>query len=318
MKTTPPQSGVDETMLPQGLIIEIPTPLDHQRRLDHQGLVRLITRSVPAAEGLVLAGTRVGQGQLMEDHLWRELMEAGLEAAPRDMPLFLGLAGLDTRQTLERARWLAPRIQDRPAWGLDLPLYHHSNRGLPYWVERLARALQRELVLVNQPDAVRGRRGPGKRLNLMPSVLAKCSEGLAGVVHSGSLRVGIGYQRTLRQVPGARLYDGDELSFLGRPSHSGLFSATASLIPDDWRLVVNNSLGRASALSRAGKRRPLLEAAGRVRELAALTAGDPAAVMALLCHAVGLASSPNALAPAPDKEVVAAARRWAQGQGWFV
>jgi len=40
--------------------------------------------------------------------------------------------------------------------------------------------------------------------------------------------------------------------------------------------------------------------------------------MALLCHAVGLASSPNALVPAPDKEVVAAARRWAQGQGWFV
>jgi len=305
-------------MLPQGLLIEIPTPLDHQRRLDRQGLKRLLARSVPAAEGLVLAGTRVGQGHLMDDRLWHELMEAGLDGVPPEMPLFLGLAGLDSRQTLERARWLAPHLEKRPAWGLDLPLYHHSNRGLPYWVERLAQALERKVVLVNQPDAVRGRRGPGKRLNLMPSVLAKCSAGLAGVVHSGSLRVGIGFQRTLRQFSGARLYDGDELAFLGRPSRSGLVSATAALIPEDWRLVVDNSLGRGRAFARSEERASLLEAAARARELAALTAGDPAAVMALLCHAVGLASSPNALVPAPDKEVVAAARRWAQGQGWFV
>lgn len=301
---------------PQGLLIELPTPLGDNGGLDAAGLAKLVKRAARQAHALVAAGPRAGQGQRLGEELWREAVEVVLDAAPKSLPVMVGLTAASSKATLDRAKWLAGFSMGRRLWGLDLALYHHSNRGLPGWVDRLSGALSRPVILVNQPDQVRGRRGATHHLNLMPKVLAKCGDSLAGVIVSGSLKLGQGISRSLASRPAARLYEGDELSFLNRPASAGVLSAGAALLPEPWRVVIDSALGLAEdGLSGPRERRALISAAGRVRELAELMASHPAAVAAILAHGAGLIQSPFSVGPRIEAKVGQAALAWLERGG---
>lgn len=301
----------------RGLIIELLTPLTDEHDLDRPGLARLVAFAAPHAQALLVAGFCVGQGHLLQDGLWRATVEAALEAAPPGLPLLVGLTAASSDQTLARARWLGGLEAGRPCWGLDAALFHHSNRGLPGYVEQAAQALGAPLILANCPDLVRTHARAAKRLNIMPGVLAKCARGphLAGLVFSGPLRQGLANARALQAAPGAALYDGLEEAFLARPASAGLISAGAGLIPADWRLVVDRSLGLVSSPPggwAAADRRALLDAGARVRDLAGLMANHPAPVAALLARHLGLITGVATLTPPPIASVQNAVLLWAQ------
>ena len=297
---------------PSGLWVELLTPLTRERELDRDGLERLVARAAPQAAALVLAGPVAGQGPLLSYESWRALVEAGLETAPPQTSLIIGLTAPESLQTLERAAWLGERLRRRQVWGLDLALYHHSNRGLPGWGDSLAAALKRPIILINHPEAVRRRKAPTSRLNLVPSVLAKCAarDWLAGLVFAGGLRQGLALQQALAPAD-KPLYDGDELAFLARPARAGVMSAGACLLPGPWRLVVEYA---RKALPPGppgqGQRQALMEAARRVRDLAGLMANYPVSILAHLLHQAGLIASARCLAPEAD----ASARRALSGQ----
>ncbi len=299
---------------PKGLLIELPTPLTERGGLDERGLARLVRRAAPHAHALVAAGPAAGQGQRLGEELWRRAVEAVLAAAPPRLPLVVGVTAPSSRSTLARARWLAARAGGRALWGLDLALFHHSNRGLPAWVAELAGALGRPVLLANRPDEVRGRRSPGHHLNLMPKVVAKCGPELAGVVLAGSMKLSLGLSRALAGHPEARLYDGDELAFLSRPASAGVMSAGAAILPRAWRLVADHALGLGDQAG-PGERRELIGAAGQARELAELMASRPAAVAGLLAFEAGLTQSPRAAGPGADPAVRRAARAWLERAG---
>jgi dihydrodipicolinate synthase/N-acetylneuraminate lyase len=296
---------------PQGLLIELPTPLMDNGGLDGRGLAKLVKRAASLAHALVAAGPNAGQGQRLSDELWRQTVEAVLTAAPKPLPVMVGLTASTTKATLERARWLSGLAQERELWGLDLALYHHSNRGLPTWVDELAGALKRPVVLVSRADQVRGRRGATRHLSLMPKVLAKCGDSLAGVVVTGSLKLAQGMSRALTARPMARLYEGDELSFLSRPASAGVLSAGAALLPDAWRRLTDSALGLSDDnLIGPQERRSLISAANQARELAELMASQPSAVAGVLAHAAGLAASSRAAGPRAEAQVAEAALAW--------
>lgn len=301
---------------PQGLLVELPTPLLEDGGLDAAGLAKLAKIAARQAHALVAAGPNAGQGQRLSEELWQQAVQVVLEAAPKSLPVMVGLTAATSKATLARAHWLAGFSMGRELWGMDLALFHHSNRGLPSWVDKLAGALSRPIVLVNQPDQVRGRRGAVRHLNLMPKVLAKCGNGLAGVVHTGSIKQGQGLSRALSGRPMARLYEGDELSFLSRPASAGVMSAGAALLPKPWRMVVDSALGLTEdGLTGPKERRALISAAGKVRELAELMASHPAAVAAILAHASGLSQSPLAAGPKAETKVAGAALAWLERGG---
>lgn len=305
--------------LPRGLIGELLTPLQDPGRaatLDREGLTSLIEAARPACQGLLLAGPLLGQGQLLRPALWQQTVEAGLAAVPREMPLLVGLTAQTSQATLKRAQWLGSRLGGRPAWGLDLALYHHSNRGLPAYVQELAAALGRPVLLMNLPALVKEHSKGAKRANLMASVLAKCAAGeaLAGLVFSGPFRLGLSLQRALRQgagQPERAFYDGAEQAFLARPASWGVVSQGVGLIPRDWRLVAGQSLDGGQA-PQPRQRNRLLAAAGRVGRLAELLAPAPAAVAAYLAHRRGLIATPRTLAPPARAAHLAKVEAWAQ------
>ncbi len=309
---------------PRGLIAEVLTPLTdpgRAARLDGPGLTRLIARAYPHCQALLIAGPLCGQGPLLGKELWRRVLHTALEAVPPEMPLLAGLTASSSAETLERARWLARKGSGREVWGLDLALYHHSNRGLPAHLNELASALGRPVILMNHPGLVGGRGMGTKRSNLMASVLTKCaaSGALAGLVYSGGLRLGLGLQRALRQGPGQAepvFYDGDEAAFLARPAAGGVLSQGAGLLPADWALVAGQSLASGQAPP-PQERAELMAAAARVSRLAELLTPAPAGVAAHLAHRAGLIVASRALAPPPGVRALAAAESWAQ-ENWPV
>ncbi len=306
---------------PRGLISEVLTPLKDPGRavaLDPGGLANLLGATLPHAQGILLAGPILGQGPLLSQTLWPHTVEAGLALVPGDTPLLVGLTAATSAATLKRARWLGRRLAGRPAWGLDLALYHHSNRGLPAHVAEMAQALGGPVLLANQPELVKGRGKAAKRANIMASVLAKCAVGgaLAGLVYAGPFRQGVSLQRALRRGPGqseAAFYDYDETAFLARPASWGLVSQGSGLIPAQWQLLAGQS--RQDGQPEPRVRRQLISAATRAESLARVMAPAPAAIAAYLAHRQGLIASARTLADQARTAQLAAAETWA-AEAW--
>lgn len=306
---------------PHGLISEVLTPVKDPGRgaaLDTGGLANLLRAAAPHVDGILLTGPQLGQGPLLSQTLWQHTVEAGLAVLSPQTPLLVGLTAQTSQATLRRARWLGRRLAGRRAWGLDLALYHHSNRGLPDHVEDLAQALGRPVLLANLPALVKERDQAAKRANIMASVLAKCAAGgaLAGLVYAGPFKPGVSLQRALRRGPGQReaaFYDYDETVFLARPASWGLVSQGAGLIPQDWQLVATQSLAENQPQPEMRKR--LLSAAGRASRLAQVLAPAPPAIAAYLAHRQGLIASPRTLTAQTHTAQLAAAETWAQ-EAW--
>ena len=234
----------DSMSLPGGLLIELVTPLSPTGALDVTGLGRLVQWVAPWAAGVVAGSPGVGEALALPPAQRRELYVALLELLPPDLPLVFGITGATLAETLNLAQELEQTTSRcptaRPIFWLDLPLWWHSNRGLPQAYEQLNRVLQYPVVLVNHPHLIRGKPNPLKHVNIRTAVLKKLSRlpMIAGLIYQGELRRFLHYYAAAAARPEFKFFEADERRFLTRPGAGGLVSAGAQLFPETWREVV--------------------------------------------------------------------------------
>ncbi|MDD3581290.1 MAG: dihydrodipicolinate synthase family protein [Desulfobacca sp.] len=229
--------------LPAGLIIELVTPLTATGSLDAEGLGRLVDWVAPYAAGIVAGSPGLGEALGLPDSLRQELLSRLIELWPGPGPLFFGVTA-DTRektwdliQELEAAG--QSRYYDYQVYWLDLPLWYHSNRGLPAYYQQLLTAVKHPLVLLNQPDFIQRRSKPWKHPNLRTAVFKKLTAlpEIKGLIFRGEMSRFLNYHRAALSRPDFVLYEGNESRFLSRPGSHGLVSAGAQLFPAAWREV---------------------------------------------------------------------------------
>jgi hypothetical protein len=133
--TVPPPSP------PEGLIIDLVTPLTPSGRLDGEGLKTLLARVTPEADGILAASPGVGEALNLSWGVRRELFTQLLIAVGGRCPLIFGITGHSWEETRELGHMcqdecLSPNYPG-PVFLADLPLWYHSNRGLPQAYQNL-------------------------------------------------------------------------------------------------------------------------------------------------------------------------------------
>jgi dihydrodipicolinate synthase/N-acetylneuraminate lyase len=228
---------------PRGLIVDLVTPLHPDLSLDEASLGRLVERVVSQADGILADSPEVGEG-LGLSILTRKRLCAVLLAAVRGRaPIFFGITGASPEETLDLAHGVEAecrRVDYRgPVYLADLPLWYHSNRGLPLFYRRLLEEVPRPLVLLNMPELINRRAPYFKRRNIRTHVLKKLAAlpGVAGLIHQGEMRRFLNYHIAAALRPGLAFYEADEIAFLTRPGAWGVVSPGAQLFPSFWDLV---------------------------------------------------------------------------------
>ncbi|MGQ9920543.1 MAG: dihydrodipicolinate synthase family protein [Desulfobacca sp.] len=299
--------------LPEGLLIELVTPLTPTGALDSRGLSRLVQHVAPWAAALVAGTPGVGEALALPPSLRRELFAALLDLKPPHLPLLFGITGGSPTETHDLVRHLE-QAAGRTAAGvniywLDLSLWWHSNRGLPQALAELGRGLQHSLVLMNHPRLLRRKAQPWKHVNLRTAVLKKLAAvpQITGLIYHGDMRRFLHYYAAVAGRPEFMLYEADEQRFLTRPGARGLVSAGAQLAPQAWQEVVHaylfssqpNSQGTSSRLW--AQSQLLLS----LRELYQL---QPASVLKQGLHQLGILSYPTLWPSTPAAPAHAAGR----------
>jgi len=234
--------------LPEGLLIELVTPLTPTGALDVEGLARLVQRVAPWAAALVAGTPGVGEALELPPILRLELFAALVDLKPAQLPFLFGITGTTPAETLNFAQQLeieAGRVSTGAnIYWLDLPLWWHSNRGLPQALAELCHSLQHPLILVNHPHLIRGKAQTWKHVNIRTAVLKKLAglPGITGLVYHGEMRRFLHYYAAVAQRPEFMLYEADEHRFLTRPGARGLVSAGAQLAPKTWQEVAHACL----------------------------------------------------------------------------
>ncbi len=206
--------------LPEGLLIELATPLTPTGALDGPSLARLLARVVPAAAALVAGSPGVGEALELPRSLRLELFNALGENLPPNLPLFFSITGATPEDTQTLAAQLEEELKRqptlRPVYWVDLPLWWHSNRGLPQTYLNLSRGLSRPLVLMNHPHLIRGKTRPLKHVNLRTAVFKKLTglPGVAALIYQGEIRRFLHYYAAVAARPEFMLYEADEHRFL--------------------------------------------------------------------------------------------------------
>ena len=85
--------------LPQGLIVDLVTPLHPDLSLDEAGLGRLVDRVIPQADGILAGSPGVGEALELPAATRRRLLAAALTAVGGRAPLFLGITGHSLAET---------------------------------------------------------------------------------------------------------------------------------------------------------------------------------------------------------------------------
>ena len=233
--------------LPEGLLIELVTPLTPSGSLDQESLDRLLRHAAPWAAGLVVGSPGIGEALELPPALRLDLLAALLDLLPISLPLLFGITGSspeETRQLAQEMEKIAARQASRPIFWLDLPLWWHSNRGLPQAYGDLCRTLERPLVLMNYPHLIRGKGQPLKHVNIRTAVLKKLTRlpEIVGLVYRGDLRRFLHYYAAAAARPEFMLYEADEQRFLSQPGARGLVSVGAQLAPRQWQEVTHACL----------------------------------------------------------------------------
>ncbi len=283
--------------LPEGLLIELVTPLTPVGLLDRASLDRLVQRVSPWAAALVAGTPGLGEALELPPLVRQELFTALLESKPPTLPLFFGITGGSLEETLALAQQLERLLVPESAPGiywLDLPLWWHSNRGLPQAYARLSASLARPLVLLNQPHLVRSLAKPLKHLNIRTAVLKKLTNlaGVAGLIHHGELRRFLHYYAAAAARPDFMLYEGDERRFLTRPGARGVVSAGAQLLPQVWHQVAQACLSLSQGNGQ-GDAAALLDLSRHLLALQDCYHLQPAPLLKLGLHELGILTHPN-------------------------
>lgn len=288
----------DMPPLPEGLLIELVTPLTPVGVLDRASLARLVEHVSPWAAALVAGTPGLGEALELPPLVRQELFTALLESKPPTLPLFFGVTGGSLDETLALAqqleRLLAPEAARDIFW-LDLPLWWHSNRGLPQAYAQLSASLARPLVLLNQPHLIRGLAKPLKHLNIRTAVLKKLTNlaGVAGLVYHGELRRFLHYYAAAAARPDFMLYEGDERRFLTRPGARGVVSAGGQLLPQVWHQVAQACLFPSQGNGQGEAAAALLAMSRQLLALHDCYHLQPASLLKQGLHQLGILAHPT-------------------------
>ncbi len=290
---------------PRGLIVELVTPLHPDLSLDEASLGRLLARVSSQADGILAGSPDVGEALELPGSTRRRLVAALLAAVRGRVPLFFGITG----PSLEETRSLALAVHEEcrrlgyrgPVYLADLPLWYHSNRGLPQAYRELLAEVPRPLVLLNQPQLI-NRRAPWlKRRNLRTHVFKKLAvlPGVAALIHQGELRRFLHYHAAAAARPGFAFYEADEENFLTRPGAWGVVSPGAQLFPAFWSLVTRVCLHPEEIAQDPELRLETWNLSHRLQKLARAWRLSPAALLKRALQAQGLLDSATLAAGTP-------------------
>ncbi len=228
---------------PRGLIVEVPTLLDAQGRIDREATLKILNGLRERADGLLLCGPEVGLGPDLETDKRAEILS--LIAAETKLPLMAFITYPTRRESAECAEVLTAA---NPGLTLvDAPLLARSNRDVLNWLDYLGQRFDRPLVLYNHPGLAERVPSQTKRRNIRTAVLKRAAmenPHLAGLIFKGGFKRLLNYHQSVRGKPGFPIYDAQELRFLDRPSTSGVVSVGANLLPAVWARVVRAALHR--------------------------------------------------------------------------
>ncbi len=289
---------------PAGLIIELATPLTGEGKLDRASLARLVARAAPAADGLLAGGPGAGEALELPGKTRLELLSCLLPLVAGRVPLFFGITGATAAETRELAgavqAELGRQAYPGPVFLADLPLWYHSNRGLPLAYQGLLKEVPRPLVVFNLPLLVRRRAPVFKHRNLRTQVFKKLTAlpQVVGLIYQGEMRRFLNYHHAAGARPGFAFYEADEAHFLTRPGTWGVVAAGAQLFPAAWQRATRACLHPEEAADPRNLAE-LWEVSRRLLELAQLCQAAPVALLKTGLAAQGVLASSQTAAATP-------------------
>ncbi len=287
---------------PRGLIFELATPLHPDGALDEVSLGRLVERVISQADGILGGSPDVGEALELSGPTRRRLCAALLTAVAGRVPLLFGITGHTEEETQE----LAAAVQEecrRLAYGglvflVDLPLWYHSNRGLPQACQRLLEGVPQPLILLNLPRLISRRAPLFKCRNIRTHVFQKLAAlpAVVGLIHLGDMHRFLNYHGAAARRPEFAFYEGDEANFLARPGAWGVVSPGAQLFPAFWSLITRVCLHPEEADRDPELRMETWNLSQRLQQLSRAYRLHPAALLKGALTAQGIFNS-AALAP---------------------
>ncbi|MEW6386942.1 MAG: dihydrodipicolinate synthase family protein [Thermodesulfobacteriota bacterium] len=290
---------------PEGLVIELVTPLTASGELDTQGLERLVERVAPAADALLAGSPGVGEGLELPPDTRRRLLGRLLEILGGRLPLFFGITGPTGEETGKSALMVREEVARHkypgPVFLVDLPLWYHSNRGLPQHYQRLLAEARLPLILLNLPEVVQRRAPVFKHLNLRTSVFKKLTARpeILGLIYQGDMGRFLNYHHAALARPNFAFYEGDESRFLTRPGAWGVISPGALLLPDTWRRVSRACLHPEELGDSPESRQEIWADSTRLLRLVELYRRGPASWLKAALAAQGVIQADATAAPSP-------------------
>ena len=304
-------SPLEQPRPPAGLICEVVTPLSGDGALDRAGLSRLLEEVMPESDALLVGSPEVGEALVLSPEVRRHLLAGTLEVVAGRCPLFIGITGDTPETTRDWAVAVRQEMTRQSYQGavilVDLPLWHHSNRGLPGYCREVAAAAGLPLVVLNSPRLVSRRAPVYKHKNIRTQVVKKLAAlpEVLGVIFQGDMHRFLNYHLAALARPDFALYEGDESRFLTRPGAVGVVSPGAQLAPATWRRVVRACLHPEEVSDDPHTRLELWQESSRLLNLAALYAAHPAALLKTALAARSLITSdtvaPGTPAPGPPE-----------------
>ncbi len=273
---------MEPRVLPRGLIVDLVTPLEESGAVDDEGINAHLARVLPHADGILLAGPRMGEGRGLSLQSKGELLKKVSSVVQGRVPLFFWISEPSLRGTKEILSSLTEALESTGYTGtffwLDSPLFYHSNRGLYNHYRDLCASTGYPLVLYNDAGLVKLLSQQLKRGNIRTGILKEISgiQEIMALIFRGSLSRVNNYQKALNRRPEFKIYDGDEARFLEHPSLSGVLSAGANIAPRFWSRITKASLG----MVQEGEKEPdhtskILEMGELLRDLIALYEPNP-------------------------------------------
>jgi dihydrodipicolinate synthase/N-acetylneuraminate lyase len=285
--------------LPRGLICPLVTPLKAGDVLDPAALDRLISQAGTGADALLIGDVLWGEGLVLSPETKIEMATAVLEIIQGRWPVLITITSDAPKATIGMMAKMESFVERSGYSGsvfwVDYPITYHSNRGLPQFYENLARDTANSFVLGNNPGLIQTSDKRIKHKNIRTSVLKKLSgiDQIRGLIYTGPLKRLIHYHEALRHRRGFKFYDGNEATFMKRPSSDGVVAGGANLLPQAWHDITWSSLNRYDVQRQyADHVSQIWETGLMVQEFYKLYAKKPAAVLKRMLHVAGVL--PNA------------------------
>lgn len=297
---------------PAGLIIDLVTPLTAKGALDGPGVDRLLARVLPGADGLLAGGPLAGEGLELPGEIRRELCARLLAAVGGLVPLFFGITAATLEETRDLALWVRAEAERQGYKGaiflVDLPLWYHSNRGLPQSCQTLQAEVELPFLLLNLPQVVRRLGVRFKHLNIRTQIFKKLAAlpGVLGLIYQGEMRRFLHYHHAAGARPGFAFYETDELRFLTRPGAWGVVSGGAQLLPASWQRVTQSCLHPEENIDNPERRYALWDLGNRLQQVAHLSQGDAPALWKKIMATQGVLSSSRVAPGTPPSSLEAA------------